>query len=73
MDKSKKGQIMANFKEIRKAQGVTQNQLAKHLGLVRQTVAVWEDEDKISLPTIKQAEEIADFLGFKLELILKTK
>lgn len=64
---------MANFKEIRKAQGVTQNQLAKHLGLVRQTVAVWEDEDKISLPTIKQAEEIADFLGFKLELILKTK
>jgi len=73
METIDKGLIIPSFKEIRKAQGVSQQQIADHLKVQRQTVASWENMERTAFPTIKQAEEIADFLGFKIELILKTK
>lgn len=68
-----KGLIMTALTEVRKSQGKTQKDIADHLGVQRQTVAAWENEEKTAFPTIKQAEEIAIYLGFELKLIIKNQ
>ena len=73
MGKIDRGLIMTALTDVRKSQGVTQQEIANHLGVQRQTVAAWENEEKTAFPTIKQAEEIALFLGFELKLIIKNQ
>lgn len=62
--------MVNKLREIRKARGMTQIQLANHTGINRVTIARYET-DKI-WPTLRNAEKLADALGVTLnELIGK--
>ena len=50
-----------NIKNLRKAKGLSQEELAIKLNVVRQTVSKWENS--ISLPDIVTLRKISDLLG----------
>lgn len=60
---------MANIKALRKAAGMTQEQLAERLGVGRTTVTMWETSD--TLPQTRMLIALADALGCTVEDLLK--
>lgn len=59
------------IRELRAAQGMTQQQLADRIGLTRQTVIAIEG-DKYS-PSLETAFRIAEVFGVKLEAVFQYK
>lgn len=57
-----------NLKKIRKDKGYTQEELAKELNVVRQTVSKWEKG--ISLPDVDILSKIADILETDVNILL---
>lgn len=53
------------LKEIREARGIKQNAVADHLGVVRQTYAVYEENPRDM--TIGQAQAVCAFLHCELD------
>ena len=60
---------MADIGALRKAAGLTQQQLADTLGVGRTTVAMWESGE--NAPKTKMLHALADALGCTVEDILK--
>lgn len=54
---------MIDLKKRREAAGMTQEQLAEKVGVVRQTIS--NIECGLSFPSVAVAQAIADILGFK--------
>lgn len=59
------------LKQIRKEQSITQEQIANHLKVARQTVSKWESGK--SIPDIDNAYQLAAFLNVDLETLLGQK
>ncbi|EGP4984885.1 helix-turn-helix domain-containing protein [Enterococcus faecium] len=59
------------LKQIRKEQSITQEQIANHLKVARQTVSKWESEK--SIPDIDNSYQLAAFLNVDLETLLGQK
>lgn len=59
-----------NIKELRKRQGMTQEQLAQQLHVVRQTVSKWEKNS--SVPDADLLEKIAEILNTDVNILLGT-
>lgn len=57
-----------NLKKIRKDKGYTQEELAKKLNVVRQTVSKWEKG--LSLPDVDILSKIADILETDVNILL---
>ncbi len=57
-----------NLKKIRKDKGYTQEELAKELNVVRQTVSKWEKG--LSLPDVDILSKIADILETDVNVLL---
>lgn len=57
-----------NLKKIRKDKGYTQEELAKELNVVRQTVSKWEKG--LSLPDVDILSKIADILETDVNILL---
>lgn len=56
------------LKQIRKERGITQEQIATHLKVARQTVSKWESGK--SIPDIDNAYQLAAFLSVDIETLL---
>ena len=56
---------------LRKAAGLTQEQLAEHLGLSAQAVSKWEND--VSSPDISNLPQLAAILGVSTDVLLGTK
>ena len=54
---------MINLRKVREAAGMTQEQLAEKVGVIRQTISNIEFE--ISLPSVATAKAIAEVLNFQ--------
>ncbi len=59
------------LKQIRKEQNITQEQIANHLKVARQTVSKWESGK--SIPDIDNTYQLATFLNVDLETLLGQK
>ena len=59
--------IGENIKELRKAHGVTQEQLAEKLGISFQAVSKWENN--IAFPDITFIPAIAEFFGVTIDYL----
>ena len=57
--------ISQNILRLRTITGITQEDLAHHLGVARQTVAKWESGD--SLPDLANAQALAEYFGVSLD------
>lgn len=57
-----------NLKEIREEKGLTQDQLAKQVNVVRQTVSKWERG--LSMPDVDLLMRIAEVLECKIDRLL---
>ena len=57
-----------NIKKIREKKGITQQELAKKLGVVQSTVAMWETNK--SLPRLATLPAIAKALGCTIDELL---
>ena len=57
-----------NLKTLRKNKGVTQEELAARLCIVRQTVSKWEKG--YSVPDAEQLSKIADFFDVPISMLL---
>lgn len=55
--------------EYRKAKGITQDQLAEHMGVSSQAVSKWEND--ISCPDISLLPKLADYLGTSIDVLLR--
>ena len=60
---------MANISDLRKAAGLTQQQLADKMGVNRSTVAMWETG--VNAPKTKMLLALAEVLGCSVEDLLK--
>jgi transcriptional regulator with XRE-family HTH domain len=61
--------FISNLKKHLSLKGITQNELAEHLGIKQGSVSDWMRKD--IYPTLANAVKIADFLGITLdELVL---
>ena len=60
---------MTKLGTLRKAAGLTQQQLADHMGVSRSTVAMWETGE--NAPSSKYLLELAKALSCSLDEILK--
>ncbi len=49
----------------RKEKGLSQEQLAEAVGVARQTVSKWENEE--TLPDVESLQKLAVFLGFSID------
>ena len=58
--------IAKNISELRKAKGVTQEQLANSLGVSFQAVSKWENG---TLPSVEQLSELANLLHISVDEI----
>ena len=58
------------IKELRKKKGLTQEELATGLNVVRQTVSKWEKG--LSVPDADTLKSIAEILGVSVEQLLET-
>lgn len=63
--------MIANLREIRKARGMTQEQLAKATGIHRVTIAKYEAQNVD--PTIENAERLASALGVTVDELIEKK
>lgn len=57
--------ISQNIQSLRTRTGLTQEELAEHIGVARQTVAKWESGD--ALPDLPNAQALAEFFGVTLD------
>ena len=55
--------------ECRKSKGVTQDQLAEHMGVSSQAVSKWEND--LSCPDISLLPRLADYLGITIDELLR--
>ena len=60
-----------NLKRIRKSKGLSQEELAIKLNVVRQTVSKWEND--LSMPDLPILIELSDFFHISLDDLLKEK
>lgn len=60
-----------NLKSIRKAKGMTQNELANRLNVVRQTISKWEKG--LSVPDTEMLIKIAEIFEVSVSELLGTK
>ncbi len=60
-----------NIKRLRQARGISQEELALRLGVVRQTVSKWEKG--ISVPDAEMLMKLADYFGVSVGELLGTK
>lgn len=59
---------MSNIKELRKAKGLTQTQLAELAGTGQNRISQYESGDMpVENMTVGQAKKIADVLGVKID------
>lgn len=56
------------IKELRQAKRMTQVDLAKRLGLTKQCVSNWENDNV--LPSVEMLSRIADFFGVSTDYLL---
>ena len=56
-----------NLKELRKAKGITQTELAERLGIKRTTVSMWEMN--ASSPTARMIPALAAALGCSIDAL----
>ena len=59
--------IGENIKKLRLEKRLTQNEIAKRLGVSCQAVSKWENN--VSAPDISLLPEIADFFGVSLDVL----
>ena len=57
-----------NLKFLREQRGLSQNKLAKMLGINQTTIARWEDDNRV--PTIDNAVDVATILNIPLPILL---
>lgn len=57
--------ICQNIQHLRAATNMTQEELAEHIGVARQTVAKWESGD--SVPDLVNAQALAELFGVTLD------
>ena len=57
-----------NLKELRKAKGLTQSQLAKMIGVDQRTVSAWEN--KVCRPDYEMLEKLCELFGESFEGLL---
>jgi len=55
--------------ELRKAKGITQDQLAEHMGVSSQAVSKWEND--LSCPDITLLPKLADYFGTTIDELLR--
>lgn len=60
-----------NLKELRKAKGITQTELAERLGIKRTTVSMWEMN--ASSPTARMIPALAAALGCSIDDLFVTQ
>ena len=58
-----------NLKELRKAKGITQTELAEKLGIKRTTVSMWELN--ASSPTARMIPALAAALGCSIDALFR--
>ncbi len=58
-----------NIKFYRKELGLTQEQIAEHIGVSRQTIAKWERGE--SFPDIENCIALADLFGISIDLLVR--
>lgn len=58
-----------NLKELRKAKGITQTELAERLGIKRTTVSMWEMN--ASSPTARMIPALAAALGCSIDALFR--
>ena len=63
--------MKCNLKQIRNKTNITQNDISKHLNIRQTTVSEWENGNTI--PNLKKAYELADYLNVKVTDIWKKK
>ena len=63
--------IAKNIKMIRKEKGWTQQQMADHLFVTRQTVSNWENNK--SFPDLETIEQISEKLGIESQYLIYGK
>ncbi len=56
-----------NIKALRRKKGVTQEQLASHLGITYQAVSKWENN--ANTPDIAMLPDIADYFGVTIDFL----
>lgn len=56
---------MQTIREARQAKGITQDQLAKMLGITQGAVAQWENG--LTHPSFEMLPKVAEALGIKIE------
>ena len=57
-----------NIKSIRKSKGLSQEELAVKLNVVRQTISKWETDE--TLPDIRQSKNLAVLYGLSLDELI---
>lgn len=65
----KRGDTVNKLKELRKAAGLTQQEVAMHFGLNRAAVAMWERG--ASVPKVHILPELAKLLGCSIDELFK--
>ena len=60
--------ISENIRQLRIAKGINQVELAKELGVTKQCVSNWENDN--ILPSIEMLIKIADFFGVSTDFLL---
>jgi len=63
--------IGENIKQLRTEKGVTQEQLAEHLGITYQSVSKWENN--ITAPDLQHIPSIAEYFGVSINKLFKVK
>jgi len=63
--------IGENIKQLRAEKGVTQEQLAEHLGITYQSVSKWENN--ITAPDLQLIPAIAEYFGVSINKLFKVK
>lgn len=62
---------MQNLKEARQLKGITQEQLAKMLGITQGAVAQWENG--LTHPAFDKLQTVASVLGVTVDELIKKK
>ena len=62
---------MKNIKEARQSKGITQEQLAKMLGITQGAVAQWENG--LTHPSFEMLPKLAEILGMTVDELINKK